>query len=121
MLVMLAGIETSVRLEQPENAELSILVTIPGMAKLPDLPPGYAMRAVWLLLNKTPSVLLKDGFKESTTIESSPPQDANAELPMLVILAGSVMLVRLLQYRNAELPMLVTLFGIVTLVTPSQR
>ena len=40
-----------------------------------------------------------------------------AEFPMLVTLAGIVMLVSLLQLLKAEFPMLVTLAGIVMLVS----
>jgi len=102
-------------------------------------PGEYWTRVVCVLLNNTPSALLKAGLRASTVSEvrlvqspngSDPmlvtplpnealvrlPQNRNAMCPMLVTLLGIVRLVRLRQRPNAQLPMLVTLLGMVTLV-----
>ena len=78
------------------------------------------MRAVVLLLNKTPSAPPKLEFNGSTVMVIRPMQSENALFPMLVTLLGIVTLFRPVQLENALFPMVVTLPGIVTLVRPVQ-
>lgn len=101
MLVTLVGMMTLVNPAQLQNTSPPMLVTPSGMVKLPTLPLGHWMSVVWFLSHKTPSTLLKAVLSGSTVIAVRLVHAANAEVPMLPMLEGMVMLASLLQLENA--------------------
>ena len=120
MVVTLVGMVTEVRLRQDWNAEAPIEVTLEGIVYVSVLPPGYWMRVVKTLLNKTPPALAYAGFEAATERLVMAVQELNALLPMVVMLEGIATDVSLEQPKNAESPMVVTLAGMVTEVRPEQ-
>ena len=114
MLVTDSGIVTLVRLLQPENASLPMLVTLsPKIYVVTCEPKMWLIFELYVYVFETTSLLLM-----VTLVR--PVQSANAEPPMLVTELPMVTLVKPVQYSNAPLPMLVTDSGIVTLVRPVQ-
>ena len=64
-----------VRLGQPKNASIPMFVTVSGTVyEVARLATGYAINVSWLLSNKTPAKLLKEGLFGSTVIEIRPGQ-----------------------------------------------
>jgi hypothetical protein len=53
-----------------------------GIVYVLDFPPGYATSVFISLENRTPSTLLKAGFRTSTAIAVRLEQAANAASPM---------------------------------------
>ena len=53
-----AGAIGAIREVLKAGGPVPMLVTVAGIAKLPDFPPGIWMSVVWALSNNTPSTLL---------------------------------------------------------------
>jgi hypothetical protein len=73
------------------------------------------MILVWLLSNKTPSKLLKTGFRGSTAMSFSVRHLTNGKEPIVVTPAPIVTLVKLEHPIKAPSPIEVTLLGMETL------
>jgi len=100
---------TPVRLDAALNASMLIVVTLVGIVMLVRDDA---------LANIPVGMVVNDTFEGSVTFATWLP--LNALWPMLVMLLGSVMELRLVVFRNAYSPTVVTLFGIVTLVRFAQ-
>ena len=92
------------RLVQPENAQLPMLVTLSGRVMLLRFVQRAKAKSP-MLVTLLPMVTLLRFW-----------QSANVPLLMVVTLLGMVMMLRLSQPENASSPMLETLSGMVTLI-----
>ena len=102
MLVTPLCIVMLVKLLQPENASEPMLVTLLGIVKLVAVfPIAYCIKVLPSFVYKFPSTDLYLVLLASTVILVKLLQPENASEPMLVTLLGISMLVKLLQCWNA--------------------
>ena len=106
MLVTEFGIVIPVKLLQPLNASLPMLVTEFGITVF--LQPATNLLVEVSIIALQLLRLLYTLLLLSTMILVKLLQSINTEAPMLVTESGIVMPVKLLQCQNAELPILVT-------------
>ena len=100
----------SVRLEHAEKALIPIVVTEPGMVRLPFFPSGQFIRIDTSLSYKTPSIEQYEEFSGSTMMSVRLRQPKKGCSPISVTELGMVTDVNPVQCEKAWSPILVTVY-----------